>query len=52
MEEYVLDEEGCNMIVVNGVNYYCMEEIWQSVFILSILIAFAILGLMSLFRLK
>ena len=52
MGEYVSEEEGCNMIVVNGVNYYCMAEIGQSVLVLSILIAFAILGLMSLFRLK
>lgn len=40
------------MIVVNGVNYYCMAEIGQSVIVLSILIAFAILGFMSLFRRK
>ena len=52
MEEYVSDEEGCNMIVVNGVNYYCMAEIGQSVLILSLLIAFAIIGFMSLFRFK
>ena len=52
MGESLHNEEGCNMIVVNGVNYYCMAEIGQSVLVLSILIAFAILGLMSLFRLK